>query len=137
MMNEVDEPADLHLPLKTLYLVDVFFDLKEPGRCGNSKRVLASGARAVIDVLNTPGVVGAQMHVLRGHVPNTKPDDELVSAVSEVYVAAYGVFVYSLESGEKYLVNGQGEPTPLHRLLYTGPAPGDPDKIAVPAQAAE
>jgi len=116
-MSEVVEPAVMPLPLETLYLLDAFFDSEGSGPGLQSKRLLVAKVRTVIDILKSPGAVVGQVHVLRGHAHDRPPQKELVCAVSEIHVSAGGVIVYSLENGEKYLVDGRDYPVPLHLLL--------------------
>ncbi|CAB3774479.1 hypothetical protein [Paraburkholderia humisilvae] len=116
-MSEVIEPAVTPLPLETLYLLDAFFDSGSSGTGLQSKRLLVSKVRTIIDVLKSPGAVVGQVHVLRGHASDNAPNKELVCAVSEIHVSAGGVIVYSLENGEKYLVDDRDYPVPLRLLL--------------------
>ncbi|ANB72617.1 hypothetical protein AYM40_09735 [Paraburkholderia phytofirmans OLGA172] len=117
------------LPLRTLFLIDLVLDPATIVNEAASVRVILSTGSGVVKMLTATGATAAQVHVLHSH--ERIIDEPSVSRVADLHVSDDGKLVYSLESGEQFLVDRDSEPVLLLPLLpATGEARGVVDTAA-------
>ncbi|REG49533.1 hypothetical protein B0G80_5907 [Paraburkholderia sp. BL6669N2] len=84
------------LPVGTIFLVDVRWERNDTSESVRSARLVATTGGQLLQILQTIGITGAQIHVLSSH--DTDWSAGLVSVATEICVLREGdKLVYSLE----------------------------------------
>ncbi|MFL9910314.1 hypothetical protein [Paraburkholderia sp. RL17-337-BIB-A] len=105
------------LPVRTLFLIDLFLDPATCAEEAGSIRVVMSTGLGVAKMLTARGVIAAQVHVLHKHERIT--DKPSVSRVTDLRVSDDGKLVYVVDSEEQFFVDCDAEPVVLSPLLYS------------------